>query len=242
MWGGNYAGHKVSFCPRTGELLPLPGHYVPEALKEWGQIPTSLEVLTSEEEATQQRLETVVLPDTGCGIDNLETIMTKQTLQPTNRLESQASQKVALGFLVTGPSDTKSTYFEAAFPHTLEDEVSHGSFRCRVAVAIESGSKPITMVIERLVEEMQEKVMIADTRGGGLDGQSVGRWLGRKLNSARWRGFAESCHPNNDPSSLSLPLGVQIDRQDQYLVISKEGGGSVSIALDSVGSISSVQT
>lgn len=236
---GNYAGLLASFHPKTGALVPLPDYYIPDALKEWGQIPTTLEVLTSSFERVD-RLQTIVLPETGCGIDNLETIMGTYSLQPMRQTVND--DPMALGYLVTGPKDIEATYFEAAFPHLLPDDTSGSIFRCRVAVPIENSSKPINMIIERRVEEVKNNLKIADTTGGGLDGQSVARWLGKSLNSASWRAFAENSPRNDDPASLSLPLGVRVERQNQMLTISKQNRGSISLALDSTGFVSTLQT
>ena len=86
---GDYAGLSATFSSSSsvGELIPVPEHLVPESMIEWGDIPTHLEVLSSEDivtldhdlnndEGKGQKLERTVitvLPEVGCGIDNLET-------------------------------------------------------------------------------------------------------------------------------------------------------------------------
>ena len=92
---GDYAGLSATFSSSSsdinkvgvGELIPVPEHLVPESMIEWGDIPTYFEVLSSEdiitlnhdlnndEEKGQKMERTVitVLPEVGCGIDNLET-------------------------------------------------------------------------------------------------------------------------------------------------------------------------
>jgi hypothetical protein len=82
--GGDFAGLAATFCPGSGDFIPLPEHLIPESLKEWGQEPKCLELLVSEDlrsmdgssgdELTMIRVTTTILPDTGCSVDNLETI------------------------------------------------------------------------------------------------------------------------------------------------------------------------
>jgi len=77
--GGDYAGLFATFSSRTGELIPVPEHLVPQSMIDWGDIPSNLEVLTSEDFSTDGKIEefkrttVTVLPEVGCGIDNLET-------------------------------------------------------------------------------------------------------------------------------------------------------------------------
>ena len=49
MMGGDFAGYVGKFSPSDGALIPLPLYLVPEDLREWGQEPSSLEILVSEE-------------------------------------------------------------------------------------------------------------------------------------------------------------------------------------------------
>ncbi len=91
---GDYAGLSATFSSSgdinnggVGELIPVPEHLVPESMIEWGDIPTYLEVLSSEdiitlnhdlkndekEQKIMERTVVTVLPEVGCGIDNLET-------------------------------------------------------------------------------------------------------------------------------------------------------------------------
>ena len=83
--GGDYAGLLATFSSKTGELISVPEHLVPASMLEWGDIPSSLEILTSEDwlsssnddcnDAKEMERTTItVLPEVGCGIDNLEVI------------------------------------------------------------------------------------------------------------------------------------------------------------------------
>jgi len=76
--GGDYCGLSATFDLK-GELIPIPERLVPESLIAWGQAPTAFEILVSEDVVdprfrkwTRQTL--TILPETGCGIDHLETI------------------------------------------------------------------------------------------------------------------------------------------------------------------------
>ncbi|KAL7466114.1 hypothetical protein ACHAXS_006404 [Conticribra weissflogii] len=77
--GGDHAGLIATFSSSSGELIPVPEHLVPQSMIDWGDIPSYLEVLTSEdfsfdgEEEDFMRTTVTVLPEVGCGIDNLET-------------------------------------------------------------------------------------------------------------------------------------------------------------------------
>jgi hypothetical protein len=232
----NYAGLLASFDASTGVLVPLPDYYIPSALKEWGQVPTVLETLTSSSEGlvtgNHSRLQTIVLPETGCGIDNLETIMAKESIQSLACQRGGLSDSLAA--LVTSSKASTVEYFEAVFPHQISEDVKNSKYRCRVAVPVVSDSKPIKMVIERLVDDDESgNKIIADTNGGGLDGQSVARWLGSQLNSGKWRAFAEGTRPSlGSKASLSLPLGVTVNKEARFLTISKTDDTERSVSLD----------
>jgi len=79
--GGDHAGLSATFSSKTGELIPVPEHLVPESMIEWGEIPSYFEVLISEDfleeneekKRKMERTTITVLPEVGCGIDNLET-------------------------------------------------------------------------------------------------------------------------------------------------------------------------
>ena len=76
LWGGRYAGFLAEYSPQTGALLELPNRYVPDELLQWGNAPTTWDVLVEESINQQplQRLVHKVLPGVGCGLDSLDTI------------------------------------------------------------------------------------------------------------------------------------------------------------------------
>ena len=88
LLGGDYAGHYATFSSIDGSIIPVPEHLVPESLIEWGQIPTSLEVLSSEDLAVSNvenifqlnRTIVQILPEVGCGVDNMNTMRKTQAL------------------------------------------------------------------------------------------------------------------------------------------------------------------
>ena len=101
LLGGDYAGHSATFSSADGQLIPVPEHFVPQPLIEWGQIPSCLELLSSEDVAIAtagkeigvqlERGTVSVLPEVGCGVDNLDTMRTVETLQLSASSESTAS-------------------------------------------------------------------------------------------------------------------------------------------------------
>ncbi len=129
MLGGDYAGLAATFSSKSGELIPVPHHLIPSSMVEWGDIPSCLEVLTSEdwnvdndvvengtarssgddtrddddddddddEEQQPQpkrhppllRTMITVLPEVGCGLDNMEVTKASETFNQdlSDRLE-----------------------------------------------------------------------------------------------------------------------------------------------------------
>jgi len=107
FYGGDYAGHHATFSQVDGSLIPVPEHYVPDSLIEWGMIPTAFEVITSEDISKDvddnglengkddkckiicQRNTIKVMPEVGCGLDNLDVIRdTEEWLLQDNITES----------------------------------------------------------------------------------------------------------------------------------------------------------
>ena len=84
--GGDFAGLKATFSA-SGKFLPIPEYLVPAELLEWGQEPSSLEVLVSEEAKGKEweRQIISVLPAIGCAIDNLETQKSCDTFSTFSR-------------------------------------------------------------------------------------------------------------------------------------------------------------
>lgn len=173
LYGGDYAGLSASFDATTGKVLPLPEHYVPEALLEWGTTPTSWEVIVSEEgELKRQTLE--ILPAVGCGVDNLDTNKKEETLEVTSL---QVGDGLAAFDSPVG-DDGVTTRAETVFG--LSD-----NHRLRVVFDVTctdddfSIQSPITINMERLAStESSEGNMAA---GGGLTGSKVSEMIGPRV-------------------------------------------------------------
>ncbi len=90
IFGGDYAGHSATFSSVDGALIRVPDHYVPEAMVEWGQVPSCFECIVSEDIKAEkeedkndsneddslilERNIVTIMPEVGCGLDNLDTM------------------------------------------------------------------------------------------------------------------------------------------------------------------------
>jgi hypothetical protein len=138
---GDFAGLTANFQWPSGNLIGIPLHLVPKELLEWGQVPTCLEVLTSEGPAdessdsgttrigrsssgTTARSTVTILPSTGCAVDNMET-----TTSNIKRFESclvlpaqspttndEAWPVRAVSYWPTNHSNRRRIVVEATFP------------------------------------------------------------------------------------------------------------------------------
>jgi hypothetical protein len=91
--GGDYAGYVATYNANDGSFIPVPEHIIPDAMLEWGQQPSTLEVLTSEEisnindnndEQLFKRQINTLFPEIGCSIDNIETKKTLEAIKMSN--------------------------------------------------------------------------------------------------------------------------------------------------------------
>ena len=96
-YGGDYAGHSATYNKVTGDLIPVPDYMVPESMIEWGAVPGCLEVITSEiisrDSADLDRFTVSVMPEVGCGVDNLDTTKKKSTFSFKDDLLSSMFDK-----------------------------------------------------------------------------------------------------------------------------------------------------
>ena len=202
MMGGDFAGYVGKFSPSDGALIPLPLYLVPEDLREWGQEPSSLEILVSEEttksedddeeELLLQRQTITVLPAIGCGVDNLETTKSEEIYQkedtvswsdsnhPSVRamdatiLSSEGAQKLRLETLFALPEAHRvRVSFDLQIQQQQPKEGDNGK---ELSYEIQS---PIQIQLERQTSETSTKGTRAD--GGGLDGRTVSTLLGDRL-------------------------------------------------------------
>jgi len=224
-YGGDYAGHIATFSPTNGELIPIPEYYVPETLIEWGQIPSSFELLTSEdytdittteeqEQPTQllqlNRVGIKVLPAVGCGIDNLDTMVQKDSISISSWQAFESADgsggdgddsvvsssilcfngKTDILETVFVPSTTKSSSSSEAADKEKEDDESSFPYRIRVGIQIESLAEitqqqvslksPIEVTVERRTSIVSSKGKLID--GGGLTGSTVFQLIGKNVN------------------------------------------------------------
>lgn len=215
--GGDHAGLSATFSSKTGELIPVPEHLVPESMLEWGDIPTHMEVLVSEdflkEEENQEKMERTtitVLPEVGCGIDNLETMKKAEEYNlQTNECrlvkwkDGKDQQDVVAVDRKVGPSSAPDqlvaveTMFQVASEVDVTDdqenvsEQKEGVYprRIRISFTIDTISNliikdTITITVERLFSTTSTQ----GTRwsgpqhnSGGLDARSVMNTIGKDI-------------------------------------------------------------
>lgn len=220
-FGGDYAGLMATFDAHTGKLIPVPEHYIPQSLLEWGQVPSALEVLVSEEEheskATttttttrlhyepilMKRQSLTILPETGCGVDNLETI---QEDEPELVLDRKFSSSWSSG---TTNNQQQSFRIETAFGLLFSDDDENKNeqqqhqnpYRSRICIDLalvshaNNGSTSIQPTQIRIYLERQIQTNSTGgtaAKGGGLDAQRVARWMGPNLSSRSIQSFAET--------------------------------------------------
>ena len=224
VWGGDFAGHAATLSPTTGTIIPVPEYLVPESMVEWGQIPNVLECITSEDftkkkesnEGLQEedtvtnptvleRRTVTVLPEVGCGIDNLETqskvqsydlsIMEQDPNSKENGVEIHASYHVEDKAGHNKPMGILNVVFGRSIPNQdlQEDDTCETSTtlqRLRVTLYLNlspsSSSTPLVpmelkspmeVIQERQTSTQSSKGQIAD--GGGLDARTVMTLIGK---------------------------------------------------------------
>ncbi|KAL3912599.1 MAG: hypothetical protein SGARI_001073 [Bacillariaceae sp.] len=233
--GGDWAGLAATFNPGDGSFIPIPEHLVPDSLLEWGQEPKCLEVLVSEdvrntdniededESGVMTRITTTVLPDTGCGVDNLETLKAQDEVDLEARWvsgvdsfegsedEEGTTKVVGLQYPI---GDDNQLRVETIFG--LEDGV--GQFRMRVAIDLVPSppdtfgiQSPMVLTLERRTNSVSSGGTISD--GGGLDGRTVMMLLGDRLKGSKTFVDDPPLSENYERDSIknvSLPGNVDI--------------------------------
>jgi hypothetical protein len=189
---GDFCGHAATFTP-TGRLIPVPEQLVPKALLEWGQQPSCLEVIVSETplQGTLERHTVTVYPSAGCGVDNLDTARTSETIAWTQRASSDAV--TAMDY----PWNSGSTRTETTF--ALPNQ-----HRLRFILDIKLGhiQSPLRLYLERQTLTESTRGTIAD--GGGLDGRTVSRLLGDELKTK----FSDEVVEQANDGVVRLPRGL----------------------------------
>jgi len=206
--GGDYAGYSATF-DLTGKLIPIPEYLIPESLIEWGQTPSALEVIVSEDEPanvddkkdeadTWKRHTVTILPETGCAIDNLET---KKVVEEWQNILSDESVQVWIKKVLPNNLVVETVFgmLLSNSGKTIEDSHDDGEekYRARMSLSIvvpdqdnqsHTLCSPVTIFLERQIDTTSSQGRIAD--GGGLDGRSVATMLGNRLRSCA--NFAET--------------------------------------------------
>lgn len=205
--GGDFAGKAATFNPADGTLIEIPDYLIPKALTEWGQAPKCLDVLVSEDidEESLARSTITVLPDTGCSIDNLETVKVADDID-LSTLWGEGSNVVALQYSTSDEELRVETIFGMEKGYRMRvaiDLVPHNT-----VFAIQS---PMALVLERRTSASSSGGTIAD--GGGLDGRTVSILLGERLRKSAT--FAEQepleeCYESEGIQFVSLPGNVSI--------------------------------
>ena len=214
-YGGDFAGHSATFDARTGILIRVPDYLVPESLIEWGQIPSCLETITSENLKVDddnsilfvERSTVSIMPEVGCGVDNLDTTKKKSTLffddnfsSSSNSVNDENEQWSISSFhqtVYTGSRSSKDTKkkieFETSFMHTFDqskiDNVNNERENRRHRIRFEMIIDPCECGLKKwrnfgpVTIDSERKTSQISTngdiaKGGGLDGRTVTRLIG----------------------------------------------------------------
>jgi hypothetical protein len=143
-----------------------------------GQEPKCLEMLVSEEvinDETLKRNSITVLPDTGCSIDNLETVRVDDEIDLVCK-HGKGTNVVGLQYEIGDKNG--SLRLETVFG--MAD-----GYRMRVLLDVVPSAasfavmSPMVLALERRTNTVSSSGTIAD--GGGLDGRTVSMLLGERL-------------------------------------------------------------
>ena len=182
FFGGDYAGQSATFSSVDGKLIPVPEHFCPPAMVEWGQVPGCLECIVSEdlmdkEEDTVLRRSIVnVLPEVGCGLDNLDTMSTKDDV-PIDLYDEFNLSGVGIA---TAFIEDKKRRVECIFMMKSVSDDEEKIVRNRITINLHENNQlksPIEISRERKTSAESSKGTIAD--GGGLDARTVTNLVGR---------------------------------------------------------------
>jgi hypothetical protein len=208
--GGDFAGLSATFSPTTGALVPIPEYLVPKELLEWGQAPSSLEIIVSEdineagdnEDKTAWLRQTVTaFPAVGCGVDNLHTQKQEASWQT---IWQEDTARVAVKAAAAGAAAVDSSKqvwtVEVSFgwnPEQLKekdtesstsDNNSSSSHRVSMEVTATKLQDVATLQLQTPLHVRLERQTNSDLSsggkiadGGGLDGRQVVQLLGKAL-------------------------------------------------------------
>lgn len=174
---GDFAGHSATFSSVDGSLIPVPEYLVPEAMIDWGQVPTAFEVVVSEDliDNVLERNIVSIMPEIGCGVDNLDTIKKVQTvsIEKYEHFTFGDDVSVATAFATMG-----QPRIECIFAVTEGESLT----RTRVSINLTDDKQlksPIDIARERRTSTESSRGTIADK--GGLDARSVMQLIGKGI-------------------------------------------------------------
>jgi hypothetical protein len=219
--GGDFAGLSATFDAVSGRLIPIPERLVPKELLAWGVPPSALEILVSEDIPTDSvwnRQTLTILPEVGCGIDNLTTIKTVEQAGGStggslwsSKDDADASETDCWSLCYPyAVGNQQRLRVETCFGLVLGEDKAD-QYRSRLVVDLllvpavqrddEKTSlllelvKPVQLCVERQISTVSSDGTVAD--GGGLDGTSVFRWLGSTLSSKKMQDLFAEDHTSN---------------------------------------------
>ena len=205
---GVFAGLTATFTPK-GSLIPVPEYLVPKELLEWGQAPSCLEVIVSEDvqETTIERQTVSIYPAIGCAVDNLHTSKAKESVPWAKK--ASIDNAIAMDYGISKETTRTETIF--ALPNDHRYRITIDLFNRLI-------QSPIRVNLERRTSTDYSKGTIAD--GGGLDGRTVSRLLGEELNSSNR--FSDEVVSQMDDGDIHLPRGLSFAFNGDSLTIKHE--------------------
>jgi hypothetical protein len=207
--GGDYAGYLATYDPMDGSFIPVPEQFIPAAMLEWGQEPSTMELLVSE--ATEcndnndvfKRQTVTLFPEVGCSIDNIETKKMKEEIEMANlwqqldisnddRLPSMPGETQNMNYKKGAVVCQQSLLELSSHKFSLETifgftMIPDSRVRIKFDIVFTSSdsafdgklNRPISVILERQVSTVSTNGTIAD--GGGLDGRRVATLIGPML-------------------------------------------------------------
>lgn len=193
--GGDYAGLSATFSPKSGQLILVPDHLVPEAMLEWGDVPPHLETLTSENQTDGgiERTIITVLPEVGCGIDNLETTRKNQVYKSDTRCQLYSENGYQIATIDQPKSSSQwnlETVFGASDEVVTEEDgnISQHPRRIRILFSVDTSTGSLTSDISMQVERQISDQSTNGNRwtgeasnSGGLDAGTVVKHIGKDI-------------------------------------------------------------
>lgn len=178
LFGGDFCGLQAKF-DANGAPQEVPSYLIPASLREWGQEPSCLEIILSEDVMDRRnrqwaRQTLTIMPETGCAIDNLQTTKKIEEYQMNDITELQV-ETLSIRSLVHAIGNEQA-FMETTFG---QDDEHRTRISCTVNPQERSIIGSITVTLEHLFDSESSQGTRAN--GGGLDGQSVSCWLGERL-------------------------------------------------------------